>query len=199
MAVVTIDAPNLLFKEIYTSDDSSISALAIYNDWKDWMLADGQNMGHAPAWVLDGAFPLPGGGTNASYFFLANGWKVQPAPRVSTGGRLRIVGNLYSEDGSEIYADQPTGPTIQVETEVSPQALGISGEEIRAAIFDAQISQYMTLGSAGEVLRRIYQRLALEKDLLVTHPGIAPGTITFDGVTISVAENGGNTETTRTA
>lgn len=184
MAVVTVDPVNLLFVEIATTDDSSIDALEIYNDWKDWMLDAFQNMGHPIAFTLDGATDLPGGGTNAPYFFLQGGWKIQPADRISTGGRLRIIGNLYAGDGSSIYVEAASGPSLQVETEVSPQALQVGGALTVQGIVDGVWDEVNT-GVTHNVNNSTGKQLRQVKSLVIRDGTAQAGT--SNTITLDVA------------
>ena len=74
----------------------------------------------------------------------------------------------------------------------------LSPATIAEATLESVLAAYVTNGTVGEALHRIYQMLALETGTPVATPDDAPNSITFDNVTISVVEAAGVTTLERT-
>lgn len=74
----------------------------IYSDWKEWSLLE-DNLKYLPALSTVGGNPLPGSLSVGRYFFLLNGWKLLVPEDYQELGDLQINGNLFSEDGSDIF------------------------------------------------------------------------------------------------
>lgn len=75
----------------------------LYSDWKEWsQLYD--NLKFLPAFRTTGGDPLPGGRRVGQYFFLTNGWKLI-APTDYLASDIQIVGNLFADDGSDVFAE----------------------------------------------------------------------------------------------
>lgn len=118
--IVTFDPVSLLIIEIANGTDNEIDAIEIYSEWKAWLTSDPSRLGFPQAFVVDGGRSLPGGKTNAPYFFLQNGWRFRPA---ELDHRVRIVGNMFTESGAPINVPTLGNFNVVVELEVSPQAL----------------------------------------------------------------------------
>jgi hypothetical protein len=85
---------------ILSTGTTAMSAAELYSRWKDWV-ATGAGAGYLPAFAVVGGDPLGGGVSITPYFFLQNGWKVQPQAASHT---LIIDGNLLTADGSNPIA-----------------------------------------------------------------------------------------------
>jgi hypothetical protein len=97
---VTFDGVNktILINPGVTNLDVTVD---IYSDWKEWVLLH-DNSKFLPALRTTGGDPLPGGIFIGRYFFLTNGWKLLPP--IELTGDIQLEGNLYSDDGSDVFA-----------------------------------------------------------------------------------------------
>jgi len=86
----------------------------VYSEWKNWMLTD-DNSKFGLAFRVVGGNPLPEKSLGISYFLL-DGWTIRP---YEGDHRLRIIGNLYKEDGSDPIADTLGDFKVTVEMTVS--------------------------------------------------------------------------------
>lgn len=166
--VVTFDPVARRIVEIDTGADNEIDAVEVYSEWKDWILADSSRLKHPPAFTIIGGQPLDAGLTRfaPTYIFLINRWRFRPAEHTH---RVRIVGNLYTDDGDPINVPTIGTYNVNVETEVSPQAITVN-----AGFTAAQVAQ----------LQEIWKRLSLDPaDPFTTTPSemrTASGDIVID-------------------
>ncbi len=93
----------------------------IYSAWKEWVLVGGHlNAKYLAAIRGTGGDPLGGGTFLDGYFFLINGWKLEPPNDLLTAD-INIVGNLYDEAGGNIFAS-PDPETRLIRSTVSSRA-----------------------------------------------------------------------------
>lgn len=93
----------------------------LYSDWKEWVqLTD--NSKYVPAFESIGGQPIGGGLFAGSIFFLQNGWKIRPQEADHT---LTIVGNIFTDDGSEMIIPTIGDFTVTVKLLVTNLAQGI--------------------------------------------------------------------------
>lgn len=96
---VTFDAENKLI--IINPDITALDVETdIYSSWKEWSQID-DNLKYLPAFRTTGGDPLPGGRRVGQYFFLLNGWKL--VPPVYLTGDIQLEGNLFADDGSDVF------------------------------------------------------------------------------------------------
>lgn len=100
---------------------TTLDVTDLYSAWKQWVQS-GQGIGFLPMFEAIGGQPLPGGLFAGQSYFLINGWKIKPQ---SANHRLNIIGNLYSDDGSNITVEV-AGFTVEIALNTSAQAQGIS-------------------------------------------------------------------------
>lgn len=73
----------------------------LYSGWKEWSL-EYDHLKFLPAFKTTGGDPLPGGRRVGQYFFLTNGWKLVP-PEDKLITDIELVGNLFADDGSDVF------------------------------------------------------------------------------------------------
>jgi hypothetical protein len=117
MAKVTFNGPQLLIELLPGVTSIDVQG-EIYGDWKEWALTNPQ---YPQAMRSTGGDPLPGGKAIGRYFFLLNGWKLLPASPTTTD--VEINGNLFTEDGSNLFV---TESGIQLIRQVVSQLSDIS-------------------------------------------------------------------------
>lgn len=127
---VTFDGVN---KRIYiNSEVTDIDAdTDLYSDWKEWVLLE-DNAKFEQAFRTTGGDPLPGNRKVGQYFFLLNDWKLVP-PADTLTDDIQIVGNLYTEDGSNVFDVAGTG--VRLVRQVVSQYT-----EIAAPVVDVTVS-----------------------------------------------------------
>lgn len=92
----------------------SVDTIDLYSSWKRWV--SGGEAEYAPAFRTVGGDPLTGSLRSPVYYFLINGWKVEPASESHT---LDVQTNLYAEGGEDPF-QTPTGNySIRVNNKVS--------------------------------------------------------------------------------
>lgn len=112
---ITFDADNKLI--LINSDVTTLDIESdIYSSWKEWSLID-DNLKYLPAFRTTGGDPLPGGRRVGQYFFLLNGWKL--VPPVTLTGDIQLEGNLFSDDGSDIFIAQTNRDAVLIRQVVS--------------------------------------------------------------------------------
>jgi len=100
--MVTFDGSNKLI-----TCDPGITLLDVrrlYSMWKEWA-ATNNNLGYIKAFSVVGGEPTVGSNIITPYFFLANGWKIQPD---SADHSLSVSGILLVEGGGEPFV-KPAG------------------------------------------------------------------------------------------
>jgi len=75
---------------------TSLTALDIYSDWKEWVLLT-DNAKYVQAFSVLGGDPLPGSRFLGTTIFLENNWRIRP---YEGDHSLDIEGNLYDRGGS---------------------------------------------------------------------------------------------------
>jgi hypothetical protein len=81
----------------------------LYSDGKeDWVNSENLRKFLFPISAVGGN-PLPGEKALGTTFFLASDWKIKP---YNASHRLTVNGNLYAEDGSDIFLDPSNAPCI---------------------------------------------------------------------------------------
>ena len=97
---ITFDGVN---KRIYINPEvTSLDVeIDIYSSWKEWS-QEYDNLKFLQALKTTGGDPLPGGRRVGQYFFLTNGWKLVP-PSDKLISDIELVGNLFADDGSDIF------------------------------------------------------------------------------------------------
>jgi hypothetical protein len=116
-AVVTFDPASLRILEINSGlAINALSAKEIYSEWKDWLLADPSRLGYPAAFTPVGGDPTIGSDSLGVTLFLENGWKIRPA---EYSHKLIVDGNLFSRDGSSVFAATLGAYNVHTETKVS--------------------------------------------------------------------------------
>lgn len=117
---ITLDAP--------TSGVLILDVPKLYSEWKEWQLADFQNVGYPPAFRTVGGDPINATLSGVPTFFLRNdnGWRIKPFESDHT---ISIQGQLAGQDPDLPLTVPTTGgftvigfnvqPVAQVETVVS--------------------------------------------------------------------------------
>ena len=109
----------------------------IYSDWKEWVgLWDYSK--YLPAFRTTGGDPLPGGRRVGQYFFLINGWKLVP-PSDTLLDDIEIVGNLFTEDGSNVFVNPDQSP-IRLIRQVVSQFTEIASPTIDSGSISVTVS-----------------------------------------------------------
>lgn len=177
-AIVTFDPVNLIIEEINVGGDNEIDAIEIYSEWKDWVLGDPQRRGYPQAFRTVGGDPTTPGKTVAPYFFLMNGWRLRPA---ELDHRLRVVGNVYvDETGDPINVPTMGNFNVQVETEVSPQAIVVlqgSGLSTQEAVMLLELWKRLSLDPSDPFVHTPSQMRSQSGDIVID--------VTGDGETTS--------------
>lgn len=134
------------------------TATEIYSEWVDWV-AQSDNLKYPPAFSTVGGDPLGGGQYIGGYIFIRNdlGWRLKP-PDV---GSIQVVidGNFYSQDSNTATFIPYSGVLTTILMRVSQMTQGIvtgggigTVEEVRDAVWNAQLTSYQASGSIGEYL-----------------------------------------------
>lgn len=91
----------------------------IYYIWKDWIL-EGENFNYLSAIKTIGGDSIPNRFTIDISFIMLNGWKIKPYLGQYD---LKIVGNVFTEDGSNLFEPADVLPgidnNINIELELS--------------------------------------------------------------------------------
>lgn len=88
----------------------------LYSDGKeDWVNNENLRKFLFPISAVGGN-PLPGEKALGTTFFLASDWKIKP---YAANHRLTVNGNLYAEDGSDIFLDPDGAYTVRIMQQVS--------------------------------------------------------------------------------
>lgn len=134
----------------------SVEAIDIYSYWKQWVLQG--NAQYAPAFKTVGGELLTGSLRSPVYFFLQNGWVVEPA---SESHLLNVQTNLYSEGGADPF-QTPTGDyTIRINNRVSDAQIvtvstgsGLSTEEAQklTEVYLALLGRRTQNTTTGEIV-----------------------------------------------
>lgn len=100
---ITLSAP--------TNGTLELNVERLYSEWKEWMLADPQNMGYPPAFRTVGGDPLTSGIDAGAYFFLDNskGWRIQSSDADQT---VYVEGNLVPESSTLPLVIPTPGRTV---------------------------------------------------------------------------------------
>lgn len=115
--VVTFDPDNLRIVEINSGlAVNALSVKEIYSEWKDWLLADPARLGYPQAFTPVGGDPTTGSDALGVTTFLENGWKIRPA---EYSHKLQLDGNLFTRDGSSVFATTLGAYNVHTETKVS--------------------------------------------------------------------------------
>lgn len=133
-------------------------AVELYSEWVDWAtLSD--NLKYPPAFATAGGDSLGSGSYLGKYVFMRNdlGWRIVP-PDVGDV-QVIITGNFYpTDEGTPFFIPWPGVVTV-IQSRVSQmtQALVTGGgigtvEEVRDAVWNAQLTSYQASGSIGEYL-----------------------------------------------
>lgn len=133
----------------------------VYSAWKEWvgLSTHKQNAGYLNAMRVIGGDYITADGVRrvGATFFLTNGWRL----RTWQGDhRLKIIGNVYTEEGAPIYV--PTGGNYSIIIEQNVSTLveativdggsggsGPTPEEIATAVWDRVASSHMNFGTFG--------------------------------------------------
>lgn len=142
--------------EISVKDD-------LYSAWKDWVVQD-SNSKWLNAFTVIGGEPTTGGKYLGTTFFIVNGWKI----RTWEGNhRLIINGNIYADDGSEIFI--PTIGTFNtqinlvtsniVDTVSTGGGASYTPEQLAQVIWAMATSNIVVDGSIGKLVKTIPEDL----------------------------------------
>ncbi len=98
----------------------------IYSGWKNFVATD-DNSKFTQALRTTGGDALPGARFIGAYFFLLNGWKLQPTS--GTVGDIELDGNIFSDDGSNVFTSPDSIQLIRnvVSTQTTIQLVSGSG------------------------------------------------------------------------
>ena len=140
-AIVTFDPINLRIVEINTGlSVNTLSAVEIYSEWKDWLLADPARLGYPQAFVqIAEEFTVTE--DIGPYFFLGNGWKIRPA---EYSHKLVVDGTMISSPTTEsIFVPTLGAYTVHTETKVS----AISSTKLVQSVTQADVDLLKYLGA----------------------------------------------------
>lgn len=89
--IITLDAP--------TGGVLDLDIQRLYSEWKEWQLADFQNLGYPPAFRATGGDAINATLSGVPTFFLRNdyGWRIRPAEFDQT---INIEGQLAGQDAT---------------------------------------------------------------------------------------------------
>lgn len=140
MNIFTFDGAAKTIKVL--SGVRSITAKRVYSEWKNWVLAGNAN--YPPAFVLVGGDDLGNNLRSPTYYFLDNGWKIEPASENHT---LDVKVNLYSKDGSDPFKTPASGQVRIVNNTSDAQAIEITltGGSSSSGLTDSQAAQLTSL------------------------------------------------------
>jgi hypothetical protein len=122
----------------------------LYSDGKeDWVANENLRKFRFPISAVGGN-PLPGSKELGSTFFLASDWKIKP---YNASHRLTVNGNLYSEDGSDLFLDPDGSYTVRIMQQVSSLVDSTIQQlaEIEYASFNGGVSVDVTSSYSGTV------------------------------------------------
>lgn len=122
-------------------DSAYVDIKALYSRWKEWARS---NLNYAPAFSTVGGDPLGGSRYIAEYFFLKNGWRIQP---MQQNHSLKIDGNIAISDsyGGEVVTFASGDYKVIVEYTVPVQAQGIatSGSSVTVEEILSALTPYL--------------------------------------------------------
>lgn len=122
--VVTFDPVDLRIHEIDTGTDNTVLAIDIYNNWKNWLLSNPQNMGHPQAFRVVGGDERSPTNNLGSTFFLGGGWKLKPAEH---SHKWTVEGNMFVDGGvGSIFVPTDGAFTVHTETVVTDLISGLN-------------------------------------------------------------------------
>lgn len=134
------DGENKLIK--LASGVTVVDMQDLYSRWKDWVRSS-DNAKWAAAFRVVGGDPLVSPAIAPVYYFLINGWKLQP---YNADHSLTISINLYVDGGGDPFVG--TVDTHQVSiNNVTSDAPGVAN--IAAAVWDAKLEDHVIQGSFG--------------------------------------------------
>jgi len=128
---VTFDGPNKLI--IISQSVAEINVYnEIYSPWKEWV-KEGDNSKYLQAMRSTGGDPITQTTSIGRYFFLLNGWKLEPPADYDTLGEINLIGNVYSDDGSNIFSTVTTPDAVLMRQTVS-QLTQLEFTEVTASV-----------------------------------------------------------------
>lgn len=157
---VTFDAENKLILVNYGVLDLDWR-VDVYSAWKEWMRLENhtENPAVLPAMRVVGGDNITSDGARrlGATFFLTNGWRLKPW---DGDHRLRINGNVYTEEGEPIYVAADGDNNIIIEQTVSSLVELVTVEreatttpptpvEVASAVWDKQVNDHLSGGSFG--------------------------------------------------
>ena len=160
----------------------------LYSDWKEWSQVY-DSLKFLPAFRTTGGDPLPGGRRVGQYFFLTNGWKlVAPTDYLATD--IQIDGNLFTEDGSDVFAvgENPYRLIRQVVsqfTEIASPVVDVSDLDITITTSGSGLTEDESLKLDSLVLMNGLQTQSLDE--LITLANIQTSSISQVLVSQSLA------------
>jgi hypothetical protein len=131
----------------------------LYSAWKEWMRVD-PNSKWEDVFKAIGGEPTVGGKYLGTTYFLINGWRI----RTWEGDhRLLINGNIYTDDGSEVFVPTLRGWNTQVTINNSnivdaiekPGEVLYTAEQLATIIWAMAAAQQTEPGSMGELVNEI--------------------------------------------
>jgi len=105
------DGPNRL---ILLEDETTLDVKELYYKWRLWA-NNLENLKYPLAMRYVGGDKLPKSRLGITYF-LINGWKIKPASKNYT---LTVEGNLYSDDGSDVFVPADGDVNVLIVSRVS--------------------------------------------------------------------------------
>jgi hypothetical protein len=160
---ITFDGPSKVITIGYDGDVTNVDAARIYSAWKEWVLAGNAQYLEAFASSVGGD-PLGGGVSLSGYYFIRNdlGWTLEHAP---TDFIIQVNGDLYPADpGTPFLELAPDMYTVTwvFQRSAASYVTDIGGaiptaEDVADAVWDEQLSDHTTSGSAGRQVRNVWQ------------------------------------------
>lgn len=170
----TFDGPNKIV-QLDSAVTSYEAQVDLYSAWKNFVRI-GDNAKFLPAFDTTGGDPLGGGQTISGFFFLRNdlGWRIRGPDEAL---EIQINGDLFPRDsGQPFFAQTNDFITRNVSARSLTNEVGTSG---------------LTPEEAAALLE-IKQRMGLDQANPLT---ITDNSISFGGVTITIAQPDPNTTT----
>lgn len=177
--VVTFDPIELLIHEIDTGLDNELLAIDIYNNWKNWLLDNPQNMGHPQAFRYVGGDERSPTSNLGSTFFLMGGWKLKPAEH---SHKLTVIGNLFVDGGvGSIFVPTNGAFTVHTETVVTDLISGLDAlfasvqavaqQQVADALRIAQTWKALALDSSDPFTKTPTQFRSASGDIIIDLSG----------------------------
>lgn len=139
---ITLSAP--------TAGVLDLSVARLYSEWKEWQLADFQNLGYPPAFRVVGGDQLTPGIKAGAYYFIRNdyGWRIKSTEADQT---IYVEGNLAPQDSTLPTVVETTGAFTVAFIGLQPITQNVdqllTGQQ--SASFNGEIAIDTVNGTAG--------------------------------------------------